>query len=152
MAKAKLKIVPEPNPFKLLAERVERAVAPDRLIDVEVCALLEVCEPPDCNPTIHASIIEKVRAGGDDCEIERYTASLDACVNLINARLPHLHWDFGREPHKELVTFRAQLVRPSERYKANARAWHSSMIGAATPSLALLAAILRACEDGEHNA
>ena len=76
------------NALRELEKRLAEAKGPDRKIDAAITAALCPCEPPDCIPDLHARIVAKVLDGGEDSEIERFTASLDAAVALVERVLP----------------------------------------------------------------
>lgn len=123
-----------------LAARLEAATGPSRALDCDITELFEVCEPPDCLPDIRAINLAKVRAGGDDCEIERYTSSLDAITALVERTLPGWTWGLnGADPELDSVCV-SELWRGDPNHAPMQRAYAES----ATPALALCLALVRA--------
>lgn len=126
-----------------LIARVERATGPDREIDALICERFDLpkCELPDCYPDIMLRIINRVKAGGEDGCIPRYTESLDAVVGLIERELPGWAWNVERFPR-----VRAQIAEPIMTKFGPGIGVRAEATDTATPALALLLAFLRAHE------
>jgi hypothetical protein len=119
--------------MKELAKRCEQATGPDRVLDADIAEVVDApaADDPDRNLTIHRQIIAKLRAGGDDCEIERYTASLDAAMTLV--------------PEGRGLIYKRHGIKNVWRVQIHSGDETTFIEGdAATPALALCAAALKA--------
>lgn len=129
--------------LKALRERVESATGADREIDAALwCALLH----PDCKPSQsrpgYVAITDDDPSRWGYKEVEHYTASLDAALALVEAKLPGSAWSvstvmFGRGGYV------AGIGRVGLNEDIEARA--------PTPALALLAALLAALDGDTPN-
>jgi len=128
-----------PATLRELLERVKSATGADRETDVVVWLALT---PGATRETRHVNhwktpyVIDETRdATGRLVVIPEYTASLDAALALVERALPGVHWS---------VTNAAIKPRASVWVPSPLRAYGLRHQSAATPALALLAAMLEA--------
>ena len=137
-----------------LIERVESAGGPDRELDAAIALDLCLCsryrnwyDDPETK-TLHAWHMQVI---GDHPRFTKWvplpelTASLDAVVALIEAKMPDVSWSCG-QPHKPYKA-EATIYGPLKPWPESTRCEFGYHSKAATPTLALLASFLRAWKE-----
>lgn len=112
-----------------LLKRIQAATGPDREIDLLIGGLWPKPRPFSMSVDQQRGRLPPVLA---------FTASLDAGLGLVEKVLPGWSWNIGRFP-----SVRAQLAEPIETEYGPAIGQRANE-SAATPPLAILAALIRA--------
>ena len=129
-----------------LLNRLREATGADRVLDAPLWAMSDLC------PIIDERMFYRRNEEEDICDlVPRYTASLDAAMALVKAKLPDVWYELNG-PRKYL-----HIPTDSPNYwKAKLEPWGKSITEAggigwgATPALALLIALLEALNAQEQ--
>ncbi|MDO6966938.1 hypothetical protein [Rhizobium alvei] len=122
--------------YTYIIDKLREATGPDRELDWRIADALDIPYPwvktDRWPPFAKGSLLEK--------EIPAYTASIDACVALVERMLPGYDWGFGRDAG----AFSAGL----------SESFHSKIIECFGPTLplAILRALFQALEEKEMTA
>jgi hypothetical protein len=141
-----------------LAERCEQATGPDRVLDADICELIDLplCELPDCLPDVLQQIIDRTRSGSwdQDPDCPFYTASLDAAMTLVPEGWRWIMREAAPDKHNkgergffarlETRDFESVTWGKGSDWITDRIAGKDAFCWAATPALALCAAALRA--------
>jgi hypothetical protein len=125
-----------------LLERVRKATGPDRKIDAAIARLfdLPICIEPDCLPDVMRRILARMDEGGDDPEVNAYTASIDAALALVERVLPGWSWSVGVNENHQFPQVVMARSHPTNKVVT---------VEGATPALAILAALMAALANAE---
>ncbi len=142
--------MPDLATLRGLRERVESGIGPDRRVDVDLW--WELCATPahlyERRPFGEASGFNRSGTALTPIWSEiwphvaapHYTASIDACVALVERLLPAVEWDIGRRRDQWFV---ASLAGPHEGWYVSPARTHPT-----SAPRALLSALLKALEAG----
>ena len=150
-----------------LIERVEKATGADREIDARLHVALfdpqdvlldpgHMGKPPH-RPAVYGAGSKLIRDGWSQSDWDavahqvgaskRYTASLDAALALVEAKLPDHGWFIRRDDTDANGKRAAPVYNAALLYPDALRVCASSAHARPTPALALLAALPRALEE-----